>query len=76
MREDRINFTAEQTCDEMKCPILIPFLREAMQLKYDEEPNYNRFRFLLEINIMNLDRVPNKKLFWTIRNQPLNQELE
>ena len=43
----------------MKCPILIDFAKEIYKLHFKEKPNYEKLRFLLTKELLNLDIVPN-----------------
>jgi len=35
-----------------------------MTLSFEEKPNYNKLRFLLEKNLMNLGKAPSKYMDW------------
>ena len=40
------------------CPEFLSFGREAYNYTFDEVPDYNKLKFLLQKNIMNLNEVP------------------
>jgi len=42
------------------------FAKEVSSLKFEEEPNYNKLRFLLEKNLLVVDKVPSKYMDWML----------
>lgn len=48
-----------------KC--LIPFAEYVYSLNFDEEPNYNKIRFMLTKNILDFNLVPNFKYDWNYK---------
>lgn len=48
LKEQKLRMKPVEICAQMKCEHLTPFLEEAYSIKFKEEPNYNKLRFLLE----------------------------
>jgi hypothetical protein len=60
-----------EICTLMKCEHLIDFMEEAYEIKFKEEPNYNKMRFLLEKNLLDKTIVPSQRLNWYGISNPL-----
>lgn len=45
--------------------LLTPFAEEVMKYEYDEQPDYNKLRFLLERVLMQKNIAPSRKYDWT-----------
>lgn len=43
----KVKMTPKDLCKSSDCKKLYPFIKEVYNLKFDEEPNYNKLRFLL-----------------------------
>jgi len=43
---------------------LLAFAEEIYSLKFSEKPNYNKLRFLLKKELLDLEKVPDKKYDW------------
>ena len=54
--------TVEEICQKSNCNHLIEFGKVAYSLKFDEEPNYKKLKFLLEKNLLNQSIIPTHKI--------------
>ena len=54
--------TVEEICQTSNCNHFIEFGKLAYSIEFDEEPNYNKLRFLLEKNLLQQDIVPTRKI--------------
>jgi hypothetical protein len=48
----------------MNCNHLLGFGEEIYSLYFSEKPNYNKLKFLLKKELLDLDKVPDKKYDW------------
>ena len=48
----------------MGCTHLIPFAECIYALEFKEEPNYDKLRFLLKTELLNVGMVPNNQYDW------------
>jgi hypothetical protein len=48
----------------MNCNHLLAFAEEIYSLYFSEKPNYNKLKFLLKKELLDLDKVPDKKYDW------------
>ena len=49
---------------------LKPFVQEIMKLKFHEEPDYNKLRFLLEVVLLKQSIPPDRNFDWTPERKP------
>ena len=60
--------TTEDLCgtqdENLEVYKLSPFVDEVMSLKFNEEPNYNKLKFLLTKSLLNSGYVPDKHYDW------------
>ena len=54
--------TVEEICQTSNCNHFIEFGKLAYSIEFDEEPNYNKLRFLLEKNLLQQGIVPTRKI--------------
>ena len=48
----------------MNCNHLLAFAEEIYSIKFSEKPNYNKLIFLMKKELLDLDKVPDRKLDW------------
>ena len=72
----KINSSAEEFCAKAETRFLTPVLQEAYLLKYDEEPNYNKLRFLLEKELLDGNFLPDSRFSWVFDDRDLSEEIE
>ena len=65
----------KEICSLMKCEYLNDFVEEAYAIKFKEQPNYNKLRFLLAKNLLDKELVPTNKLNWIGRVGVIPQEI-
>ena len=58
----KIDTSAEQLCENTK--YLLPFAKHVLNLAFDEEPNYNKLKFMLVKNLLDSDIIPSKRIEW------------
>jgi len=64
IKQLRATLDVHKVCKEFNCGFLLNFAEAVTALKFEEEPNYNRLRFLLEKNVLNLNQTPSKYMDW------------
>jgi hypothetical protein len=52
----------------MNCNHLLAFAEEIYSIKFSEKPNYNKLNFLLKKELLDLEKVPDKKYDWNEAN--------
>ena len=57
----------KQFCALSGTEYFLDFAESIYALKFDEKPNYNHLRFLLQKNLMNKDMFPNKDFDWILK---------
>jgi hypothetical protein len=60
----KVKMTPEELCVSEESAKLIPFLKEVYALGYYDEPDYNKLRFLLVKELINMDITPDKEYDW------------
>lgn len=64
-------------CDSTKTIRLLPFMVEVKETAADDLPNYDKLRFLLKLELINLGVYPSKNIFSISFNVPdLGEEIE
>ncbi len=48
----------------MNCNHLLAFAEEIYSIAFSEKPNYNKLKFLLKKELLDLEKVPDKKYDW------------
>ena len=48
----------------MNCNHLLGFAEEVYSITFSEKPNYNKLKFLLKKELLDLEKVPDKKYDW------------
>jgi hypothetical protein len=54
----------ELLCESPEAKILLPFIQEIFDLKFEETPDYDKLRFYLVKGILDLNETPNKDFDW------------
>jgi hypothetical protein len=72
----KLNMTPKDICPSPESRELLPFVEEIYNLRFDEEPNYNKLSFLLVKILMNSNQVPDDQYEWNqhlfMKNLKLN----
>jgi hypothetical protein len=56
--------SAQDLCISSDSQKIYPFLQEVYNLKFDEEPNYNKLNFILVKELMQMNISPSKEFDW------------
>jgi serine/threonine protein kinase len=64
LKEQKLRMKPKEICSLMKCEHLTAFLEEAYAIKFKEEPNYNKLRFLLDRNLLDKALIPSRQINW------------
>ena len=69
-REFKVEETAKEFCEVADCEFLIEVLEECYAIKYDEEPNYDKIKFIMKNALLEERIVPGGRYDSKRRNGP------
>ena len=63
LKKMKKRMTAEDYCPNVRSKMLYHYFKDVLNLRFDEEPYYDKLKFHLISSLMNLGKVPHEDIF-------------